>query len=571
MKRLLIIIITFACFTTAYSQQWVYNFNHTIGGVKTGEDKAYALTVDDEGFIYLTGYISGFDTQYDLVTVKIDPNGNILWARVYNGNGNLNDKAYAITVDDLDNVIVTGFETDINSNINIITIKYSPDGVTMWTRFYDGQAHGEDKAYAIGIDESDNIYIAGSSESSSHGLDYVIIKYGSNGAEQWVKTYNGTGNDLDAATDLVIDKDNNPVITGFSRNSHNEGSEDIVTIKYNKTDGSQIWLNRYGGGESCPDLQDKAYAITVDKFNHIYITGSSVQTSSHGKDIVTICYNPDGGIKWVKTWNNTQSGGNSDDIAYDITTTNNNNVIVCGSTKRNGSEDFITLDYHTNNGNLKWAETYNGPGNGADIAYSLAVSKSNKEVFVTGSSQSVSASNIIDIVTIKYKIANGQVIDMDRFNNTGTDETFPTGAVIDGSDNIIIAGYQVPLGNDNRPASIKKNSSIIALKYQLGNLSHRNQHNNFIAPKDNSLKLYQNYPNPFNPSTLIKFYLPASASVKLTVYDMLGKEVGTLVNSYLNAGEHSAVFNGEQLSSGIYLYVLNINGVKDIKKMILIK
>ena len=568
MKRLLIIILMFACFTPAFSQQWINNFNHIIGGVKTGEDKAYAITVDDEGFIYVTGFITGFDTKFDIVTAKINPEGELVWAQVYNGEGNLSDKAYAITVDDLDNVIVTGFATDANSNINIVTIKYSPNGHCLWTRFYDGEAQGEDKAYAIGIDESDNIYIAGSSESSEHGLDYIIIKYNSNGDALWTKTYNGTGNNLDVATALTVDNDNNPVVTGYSRRGNNESSEDIVTIKYNKTNGSQIWLNRYNGDADCPNQQDKAYAITVDRFNYIYVTGFSIQNSNHRKDIVTICYYPNGSRKWAKTWNNS-SHGNGDDIAFSIAVTNNNNVIVCGSTMSYGHEDFITLDYHTNNGNVKWGEQY-GTQEGTDIAYSLAVSNSNNEVFVTGASQINPPSNTFDLVTIKYKIANGNQLDLARYNNTGTSKTFPMGVVVDGSDNVIIAGYMVPDTPNRPPSSVYENSSIIALKYSMGNLSPQN-HNNLNAPKESSTKLYQNFPNPFNPSTLIKFYLPSSASVKLTVYDMLGKEVGTLVNGYLNAGEHVTEFNGNQLSSGIYLYELNVNGVKDIKRMILIK
>lgn len=567
MKRLLIITFMFACFSTSFSQQWINNFNHIFGGVKTGEEKAYAITVDEDGFIYIAGFITSFDTQFDLVTVKITPEGNILWAEVYNGGGNLSDKAYAITVDDLDNVIVTGYTTDINSNINIITIKYSPDGDNLWIRSYDGEVHGDDKAYAIGIDESDNVYIAGSSESIENGLDYIIIKYNSNGDRLWTRIYNGSGNDLDVATSLAIDNDNNPVVTGYSRYGTDESTEDIVTIKLNHASGNFIWMNRYNGNAECPNEQDKAYAITVDRFNYIYVTGSSVQNSNHGKDIVTICYNPSGGIKWANTWNNTDHG-NGDDIANCIAVTKNNNVVVCGSTIRYGKEDFITLDYHTSNGNLKWKECY-GSDNGIDIAYSLAVSNSNFNVFVAGASQVNPSSNTFDLVTIKYKIANGDQLDFASFNNTGTDKTVPMGVVIDGSDNVIIAGYQVPLNIENRPTSVLENSSIIALKYSQ-TLSHGN-HFKLTAPKDNTTKLFQNYPNPFNPTTLIKFYLPSSATVKLTVYDMLGRKIGTLINNYLNAGEHVTEFNGDQLSSGIYLYELNVNGVKDIKRMILIK
>ncbi len=73
---------------------------------------------------------------------------------------------------------------------------------------------------------------------------------------------------------------------------------------------------------------------------------------------------------------------------------------------------------------------------------------------------------------------------------------------------------------------------------------------------NNDIKLLQNYPNPFNPSTMINYELPFNASVSVKIYDMLGKEVRTLVNGYQNSGTYSVSFNASNLSSGIYFYVL---------------
>lgn len=84
-------------------------------------------------------------------------------------------------------------------------------------------------------------------------------------------------------------------------------------------------------------------------------------------------------------------------------------------------------------------------------------------------------------------------------------------------------------------------------------------------------KLSQNYPNPFNPSTKINFELPQSGYTTLKVYDMLGKEVATLVNGELKSGAHSVNFNASNLSSGTYIYQLNVNGTRITNKMILLK
>lgn len=96
---------------------------------------------------------------------------------------------------------------------------------------------------------------------------------------------------------------------------------------------------------------------------------------------------------------------------------------------------------------------------------------------------------------------------------------------------------------------------------------------NFI-PGDFSLE--QNYPNPFNPSTTIKFSIPENGNVNLKVFNMLGNEVSVLADGMYNQGNYKAVFNGSELSSGLYFYELNFTGFngsyfKDSKKFLLIK
>lgn len=87
--------------------------------------------------------------------------------------------------------------------------------------------------------------------------------------------------------------------------------------------------------------------------------------------------------------------------------------------------------------------------------------------------------------------------------------------------------------------------------------------------KEFSLK--QNYPNPFNPATIISYELPEAADVKLTVTDILGREVAQLVNSYQQAGSYNINFDASALANGIYLYRIKAGSYVSIKKMTLIK
>jgi hypothetical protein len=86
-----------------------------------------------------------------------------------------------------------------------------------------------------------------------------------------------------------------------------------------------------------------------------------------------------------------------------------------------------------------------------------------------------------------------------------------------------------------------------------------------------NFELHQNYPNPFNPSTNIAYSLPKSTHVKMSVYNMLGKRVGTLVNRNQKAGQYLVNFDASNLASGVYLYRLETAGFAQTNKMILIK
>ncbi len=90
-------------------------------------------------------------------------------------------------------------------------------------------------------------------------------------------------------------------------------------------------------------------------------------------------------------------------------------------------------------------------------------------------------------------------------------------------------------------------------------------------PIPGSFALQQNYPNPFNPSTTIRFSVPEAGPVVLTVYNLIGQEMASLVNEVLPAGNYESTFTGKSLPSGVYLYRINANGYSETKRMVLLK
>jgi uncharacterized delta-60 repeat protein len=576
MKKLSFLILIFSFLTltsTCFAQEWVRTYKNLNGGLKDGEDKAHGMVIDSSGFIIVAGYVSDCETGTDICIIKYKPDGDTLWVRTVKGAGASEDKAYAITVDDLDNIYITGITSGLNNYSDIITLKYSPSGQLLWTKTFDGTAHGPDKGSVICIDASRNIYVAGYTTGATSGEDYVLLKYNSSGTLQWFKTYDGPGHNTDIATSIAVnnsltDCEDFVVISGYSRSGQTEETEDIVTIAYKESNGEQLWLSRVNGSES-GNVMDKAYAITVDKNNAIFVAGYS-QRSTTAKDIITIAYNYNGGISWKKFYN---GPANSDDIAFNVLATQDNNILVCGSSKNSsqyGTEDYITLDYHSNNGTLKWHNTLNGPGNSIDVANTMAISKNGQSVLVTGYSKAGPTSPRYDILTVKYKLANGELQDSTRFNTTGFDESNASAIKLNDAGDIYISGFSSPLDPNNHANSLRKKTYILTLKYN-GTLQLSHGKPSSEDKIDKTYQLNQNFPNPFNPSTIISFNIPKDAFTKITIYDMLGREIKNLVSENLSAGVHTVQFDGSNLSSGIYFYELNVNGVKNIKKMMLVK
>jgi hypothetical protein len=88
--------------------------------------------------------------------------------------------------------------------------------------------------------------------------------------------------------------------------------------------------------------------------------------------------------------------------------------------------------------------------------------------------------------------------------------------------------------------------------------------------------LHQNYPNPFNPTTTLRYDLPEDANVSVVIYDMMGRQVRTLVSGQASAGYHSTMWNatndlGSSVSAGVYIYTIQAGQYRDVKKMVLLK
>jgi hypothetical protein len=318
---------------------WVRHYN----GPWTGFEEAFDLFVDDSGYVYVTGESRAAPGHFpgDWATVKYDSNGDTVWARRW-PDSTLDNRAYAIAVDDSGYVYVAGGSLrGAETQADIIVIRYYPNGDTVWLREYDGPASaGDIPAYGgIAVDESGNVYLTGRRDGGQIGIgDYVTIKYNPNGDTAWVRGYSGAGNGTDYAHSIAIDGSGNVYVTGCSDGGGTTGF-DFATIKY-QSNGDTAWIRRYNGPGNG---SDSATAIVVDEGGNVYVTGTSYTDSSQGHDCITIRYNPDGTTAWVETYNGPDSGY---DGGRSIALKDSNNVCVTGLSWGGASYlDYVTINY----------------------------------------------------------------------------------------------------------------------------------------------------------------------------------------------------------------------------------
>lgn len=129
----------------------------------------------------------------------------------------------------------------------------------------------------------------------------------------------------------------------------------------------------------------------------------------------------------------------------------------------------------------------------------------------------------------------------------------------------------------NRSYNLKYTSDVLIPSYNklknysilIGDESFVNQKLAELVPQE--FLLFQNYPNPFNPVTIIRFEIPASEHMTLTVYDILGRRVETLMNTNVSAGYYEIPFDGNRFASGVYFYRISAGSFSQVKKMLLLK
>jgi hypothetical protein len=286
-----------------------------------------------------------------------------------------------------------------------------------WIATYNGQANDSDISFNLALDSNGYIYVTGESKGINTNFDYCTIKYNASGIEEWVRRYNcSTSNGNDVALAITTDCSSNVYVTGLSDSA---GSLDIITIKYNQ-DGDVKWIRRYRGS-----LEDFASDIVCDAKGNVYITGYSQSGSSFYP--ITIKYNVNGVQKWairetIPGWT----------VSIDLD--NHNNIYIGGYQAIRDSVRYLVVKYDSA-GIAQWASGDNILGQG----YKLKVNTEG-DVFLTGAGGYAFTGNWRwDIVTVKYNTV-GQEQWIQRYDGPAQGWDEGHSLILDNQGNVYVTG-----------------------------------------------------------------------------------------------------------------------------------
>jgi hypothetical protein len=495
-----------------------------------------ALDLDQSGNVLVTG-LTIINNKYHFCTIKYSAFGAQEWVRFYAGYNNGGRIPYSIAVDKSSNVYVTGYDYFPGNYFDYCTIKYDSNGVQQWVRYYDGPVHGNDEARKVAVDIDGNIYVFGfSTIHGSSGFAYTTIKYSSDGNIIWIKTFGipSTGTEVE---DMKVDNNCNVYVTGMSNYR-------AVTVKYDSL-GKLLWSNEYPVNRSGLTW---AKSLALDKNFNVCVAGYTEEGAITESDFFVIKYSPAGITEWVRTFND-DSTVYSTYMANSVGTDSTGSVYVNGVYRsfQGAAHKLLTIKY-SNSGELIWYRKEYDTLGGQNSWFTVDHLGSAYSAASYGSVYPLS-----NVMMIKYD-SSGRKLWTQSYIDTFSTTSF---IKVDEKLNIYITGARGTPTYGNNAFTVKYN--------QLTGIKTSN------ASIPVNFKLYQNYPNPFNPITKIQYSIPQNGDVSLKVYDMLGREVQTLVNGYKKAGDYSVIFDGSKLSSGVYIYKLQAEQYSDMKKMVLIK
>jgi len=455
-----------------------------------------------------------------------------LWTGTYGGSGYDQGNSIQQTADG--GYIMTGYTSSFGAgNLDVYLIKTDLTGTVEWTKTYGG-VHG-DEGNSVQQTTDGGYIIVGSTSSYGLGTQVYLIKTDSLGDTLWTRIYGGGFYSIGYCVQQTTDE--GYIITGRI-DSYGPGYGDVYLIKTDSL-GDTLWTKTFGGsgfdqGKSVQQTTDGGYIITgsTDSYGAGYTDVYLIKTDALGNQV------------WQQTF-----GGSDYDRSYCVQQIATGGYIIVGSTSSYGLGTQVYLIKTDSSGDTLWTNLY---GDGSNNSGSCVQWTSDGGYIIVGKTYSYGLGTQAYLIKTD---SSGDTIWTKTFG-----ESISQGRCVqqtaDGG--YVVVGYTYSNGAEKDFYIIRLGAETIGVKP-------------FQTTVPLEFILYPTYPNPFNPTTNINYALPEAGNVNLTVYDISGRQVAELVNSSREAGTHSVTFDGSNLASGVYFYLLKTGNNTAIGKMLMVK
>ena len=535
-----------------------------------GDVRPYGISAPLPGVVHVAGginAISYFDTltlfpdSSDSFMAGYDPTGNLQWAKTGTFVSPFRKLCAFAVVTGTDGAVYSseGHHFALDANMwtegGVVLNKYAADGAPLWSRPMGDSTQVVNSIVAplylkgLGIDRDDNLYVAGEFRGSlvletdtltSTDIDVLLLSFDADGNLRWYEHLAGSG--VDAMAGLfpfpkgifAVSPSGNVYLGGFF------------------TTGAVFNAGRPG-----------AYTMETENW-------------------AVASYDASGTLRWVRTREDLQVEGDVGLLRAAVDPQENlflawfmrdgsglTTVQVGDSLLQDSGLGNAFLTKHNSEGKLDWVQQFRGDG--AEFIEAL-VTDTEGRVYVGGSFDALYLE--LDTTTLSQSDqTDGFVAGFDPAGNltwalhvTGEQTQRVNALATDPAGNVYVAGEfegALRLGAEEREA--KGDFDLFVAKYTKSTVLDAE------TPRSVSeaVRLEPNYPNPFASSTELRFELPAASRVTLRVYDVLGREVATLVDGYRPAGPHTASFTADHLPGGVYFYRLETPTSRQTRGMIL--
>jgi len=501
----------------------------------TGNDTLKYIATDGKG---------SFDTASVIIKVEPNPDPGILpeWQKSY-GHFEYNQGYSVHGTSDGGYIIVGSTEHPTDDDYidhDILLIKADASGNLIWkqtigTEFYE-------EAFSVLQTSDDGYILVGTRGLDRAGIEFRLwlIKTNSSGDTLWTRDFGETWRDHGYSLQLTDDD-------GFIISGTTWGGDDTDMDSWiirTDANGEELW-NRIIKLDG--DQQETKILSTSD--NGYILMSDHYSLPWEPADMLLVKLNSQADIVWSNSY-----GGYENDEGSCIQEVEGEGYIITGMTESegNGNEDMWLLKTDLF-GNLDWSQTYGGENSD----YGSSVCQVPGGFIVCGETEEPGPG-----------IA-GWIMLIDEEGNTHWQQKY--GGVMEESFRFVQESYNNDFIFCGSTSSFNKGNSMVWLALYNNLPLEVLKIDNIVDRLPIRYKLDQNYPNPFNPITMINYQLPKTSDVELSIYNLLGQKVATLVNERQRTGYHQVEWDASRFSSGIYYYRIETGEFQDVKKMILLR